>query len=119
MKEIATQIVKAIQPVELRRRVEFELSTIRGKEVTRDLRQLYTFLIAKYEAWYAMFPTGFINPPGRKAAAEKPGASPSSIKCYNCQKLGYKAVNCTAAKKHNDGGAKTESPGKAAASRCF
>ena len=107
VKEIATQIVKAIQPVELRRRVEYELSTIRGKEVTRDLRQLYTFLIAKYEAWYAMFPTGFINPPGRKSASVKPGASPSSIKCYNCQKLGHRAADCTAAKKQNNGGAKT------------
>ena len=40
VKEIATQIVKAVQPVELRRRVEYELSTIAGKEVTKNLRQL-------------------------------------------------------------------------------
>ena len=99
-KEITTQIVQAIQPVELRRRVEYELSTIRGKEVTRDLRQLYTFLIAKFEAWYAMFPTRFINPPGRKAAVVKPGACPSSIKCYNCKILRHIAADCTAAKKY-------------------
>ena len=41
IKEIATQIVKAIQPVELRRCVEYGLSTIRGKEYTRDLQLLY------------------------------------------------------------------------------
>ena len=50
VKEVATQIVKAVQPVELRHRVEYELSTIAGKEVTKDLRQLYTFLVSKYEA---------------------------------------------------------------------
>ena len=50
VKKIATQIVKAVQPVELRRRVEYELSTITGKEVTKDLRRLYTFLVTKYEA---------------------------------------------------------------------
>ena len=38
VKEIATQIIKAVQPAELRRRVEYELSTIRGKENTRDLQ---------------------------------------------------------------------------------
>ena len=60
--------------MELRRRVEYELSTIRGKEYTRDLQLLYNFLVTKYEAWYAMFPSGFINPPGRKGAEGKPGA---------------------------------------------
>ena len=41
IKEIANQIVKAIDPVELRRRVEYEQSTIRGKENTKDLQLLY------------------------------------------------------------------------------
>ena len=36
VKEIATQIVKAVQPVELRRRVEYESSTIAGKEITKE-----------------------------------------------------------------------------------
>ena len=66
-----------------------------------------------------MFPTGFINLPGRKAAPVKPGASPSSIKCYNCQKLGHRAADCKAAKKQTNGGAKTDLPGKATAWKCF
>ena len=58
MKEIATQIVKAVQPVELRRRGEYELSTIAGKEITKDLVQLYNFLlVSKYAAWYDLFHT--------------------------------------------------------------
>ena len=117
VKEIATQIVKAIQPVELRRRVEYELSTIRGKETTRDLRLLYNFLITKCEAWYEMFPSGFINPPGRKAADGKPGANLSKIKCFKCNKLGHKALDCTEAKRPNDGGARKVSPGKVSTDR--
>ena len=66
VKEIATQIVKVVQPVELRRRVEYELSTIAGKEITKDLVQLYNFLVSKYAAWYELFPSGFINPAGSK-----------------------------------------------------
>ena len=45
--------MKAIQAVELRRRVEYELFTIRGKENTKDLQLLYNFLVVKYEAWYS------------------------------------------------------------------
>ena len=71
VKEIANQIVKAIQPVKLRRRVEYELAIIRGKENTKDLQLLYNFLGIKYEAWYSLFPTGFINPPGRKEWHER------------------------------------------------
>ena len=66
VKERATQIVKAVQPVELRRRVEYELSTIAGKEITKDLVQLYDFLMSKYATWYELFPSGFINPTGSK-----------------------------------------------------
>ena len=96
---------------ELRRRV---------KEVIKDLRQWYAFLVSKYEAWYEMFPTGFIKPPGRKAGAVKPGASPSKIKCYNChQKLGHRAADCTAAKKESNSGSETEVQDKATAWKCF
>ena len=114
IKEIATQIVKAIQPVELRRRIEYELSTIRGKENMRDLHLLYNFLVIKYEAWYAMFPSGFINPRGRngKSAEGTPGANLSKSKCFNCKKFGHKALDCTEVKKPNDGGAPKASPGK-------
>jgi len=52
VKEIASHIVKAVQPVELRRRVEYELSTIAGKGITRDLVELYNFLVSKYTACY-------------------------------------------------------------------
>ena len=111
--------LRACSARELRRRVEYELSTIAGKEVTKDLRRLYTFLVSKYEAWYKLFPTGFINPQGRKAGAVKPGASPSKIKCYNCQKLGHRAAGCTAAKRECNGGSETGVPDKAAAWKCF
>ena len=80
VKEVATHIVKAVQPVELRRRVEYEP----GKEVTKDLRRLYNFLLSRYAALYGLFPTGFINPTERKAGAVNQGASPSKIKCFNC-----------------------------------
>ena len=66
VKEIANYIVKAVQPVELRRRVEYELSTIAGKGINKDLVELYNFLVAKYKAWYELFPSGFINPTGVK-----------------------------------------------------
>ena len=47
VKDIATQIIKAVQPAELRRRVEYELSTVRGKENTKDLQLLYNILALK------------------------------------------------------------------------
>ena len=119
VKEIATQIVKAVQPVELRRRVEYELSTIAGKEITKDLVQLYNFLVTKYAAWYELFPTGFINLAGSKAGAVKPGASPSKMKCFNCQKVGHRAADYTAAKKERNSGAEAGRPAKAAGRKCF
>ena len=45
VKEIATQIVKAVQPVELRRSVEYELSTIAGEELPRTW---YSYTIRFY-----------------------------------------------------------------------
>jgi len=120
VKEIASQIVKAVQPVELRRRVEYELSTIAGKELTRDLVELYNFLVAKYTAWYELFPSGFINnPTGVKGGATRPGASNRKIKCFNCQGIGHRAAECTAAKKERNGGAEAGSPVKAAGRKCF
>ena len=107
VKEIASQIVKAVQPVELRRRVEYELSTIAGKELTRDLVELYNFLVAKYTAWYELFPSGFINnPTGVKGGATRPGASNRKIKCFNCQAIGHRPDECTAAKKERKGEAR-------------
>ena len=91
VKEITSHIVKAVQPVELRRRVEYELSTIAGKGITRGLVELYNFLVAKYTAWYELFPSGFINPTGVKGGgATKPGASNRKIKCFNCQGIGHR-----------------------------
>ena len=54
VKEIATQIPKAVQPAELRRSVEYELSNIQRKENMKDLQLLYNFLVGKYEMWCAL-----------------------------------------------------------------
>ena len=92
---------------------------------TREICKYSTtnFLVTKYEAWYSMFPLGFINPPGRNKGAEgKPGANLRKIKCFNCNNFGHKALDCMEAKKPNDGGARKASPGKAPggkSSGCF
>ena len=74
--------------------------------------------MTKYAAWYELFPKGFINPAGSKAGAGKPGASPSKMKCFNCQKVGRRAADCTAAKKERNGGAEAGALSKAAGRKC-
>ena len=51
--------------------------------------------------------------------ATKPGASNRKIKCFNCQGIGHRAAECTAAKKRRNGGAEAGSPVKAAGRKCF
>ena len=41
------------------------------------------------------------------------------MKCFNCQKLGHRAAECTAAKRERNGGAEAGSPSKAAGRKCF
>ena len=41
------------------------------------------------------------------------------LKCFNCQKVGHRAADCTAAKKERNGGAEAGAPAKAAARKRF
>ena len=55
-KKIAKIIVAAVQPKELRRRVEYELATVTGKRKMDKLPALYNLLVEKYKLWYELFP---------------------------------------------------------------
>ena len=50
-KKISKIIVAAVQPKELRRRVEYELATVVGKRKMDKLPALYTLLVEKYKLW--------------------------------------------------------------------
>ena len=57
-KDIAKYIVRAVEPKELRERVEFELSREEGKQYGRDLRMLYALIVGKFTLWYTLHPDG-------------------------------------------------------------
>ena len=67
-KDIAKYIVRAVEPKELRERVEFELSTEEGKQYGRDLRMLYTLIVGKFTLWYALHPDGEAARPARRVS---------------------------------------------------
>ena len=47
-KDIVKYIVRAVEPKDLRARVEFELSTVQGRQYGRNLRMLYTLIVGKF-----------------------------------------------------------------------
>ena len=70
-KDIAKYIVRAVEPKELRERVEFELSTEEGKQYGRDLRMLYTLIVGKFTLWYALHPDGEAARPARRGELDR------------------------------------------------
>ena len=93
VKEIAMYIILAVQPVKLRRRLEYEVSTTKKKMYTKDFQLLYTLLVSKFEVCFELSPSGFINAGKRtnqnsksKQEAEKGKAGGDRIKCFKCIK---------------------------------
>ncbi len=57
-KHVTKFILAAVEPKELKARVDYEVSTKEGKEKVKTLAGLYAMLIEKYQMWYALFPDG-------------------------------------------------------------
>ena len=86
-KDIAKYIVRAVEPKELRERVEFDLSTEEGKQYGRDLQMLYNLIVGKFTLWYTLYPDGAAaRPAGRGETTRKMefrGSAPRGL-CFNC-----------------------------------
>ena len=96
-KDIAKFIVRAVEPRDLRERVEFELSTEAGKQYGRSLRLLYALLVEKYTLWYQLHPDGGTARFPRRGEADGNMALRRPAQhgqCYNCGRTGHRARDC-------------------------
>ena len=107
-KDIAKCIVRAVEPAELRERVEFDLSTEEGKQYGRNLQMLYTLIVGKFTLWYTLYPDGAAARPARRGEltrnVEFRGPAPRGL-CFNCGRAGHKARGCNGAGQFQAAGA--------------
>ena len=57
-KKVCEIIVGKVKPAQLRQRVEYFLSTEKGKDTKKSLLKLYKCLVDKYTLWYEIYPDG-------------------------------------------------------------